>query len=177
MSRRFTLCRHMGSHCIMWHAARSTVHCVYTNLWHTAHTPQCCWAHLTVNFLVCVWVCVCEYARWRIYICAMTHVRMCHDSSIYVSWLLHIYVPWFFCECAPGLIHTCALTHSYMCHVASICVLWLIYTNFMTHPRIKICDMPHMYMHHNSSIYVPGLIHMCAMTHSYMSYNASTYVP
>jgi len=65
-----------------------------------------------------------------------------HDSSTYVTWLIHM----------------CDMTHPHMWHDSSTCVTWLIH----------ICDMTHPYMWHDSSTCVTWLIHICDMTHPHV---------
>jgi len=58
-----------------------------------------------------------DHSRGFIHMCHMTHSYGCHDSFIWVPWLIHM-----------G-----AMTHSYRCHDSFICVPWLIHIGAMTH--------------------------------------------
>ena len=56
----------------------------------------------------------------------------------------------------------CEITHSH----SFKCVTW----------RIRICDMTHSYVWHDSFIRVTWFIHKCTMTHSYVCHDSFIYV-
>ena len=106
---------------------------------------------------------------------AKTHSHVWRDSSICVSWLIHIRAMIHFshphlanalwhdaCICVPWLILMCDMTPSHVCHDSFSCVPQLFH----------VCAMTHSHMCHNSPI------HMCAMTHSdaYMCYHSFVFV-
>jgi len=100
-------------------------------------------------------------APWLIHKWAITHIYMCHDSFIYVPWLIDVMydIP------LPHMKH-CTMTHSYMCRDSFIYVPWLVHICAMTH-RCNVWHtfVAHASLHHDSFICVPWLIRMCAMTH------------
>jgi len=61
-----------------------------------------------------------DLSRGFINMCHITHSYGCHDSFIWVPWLIHM-----------G-----AMTHSYRRHDSFICVPWLILIGAMTHSHI-----------------------------------------
>jgi len=85
------------------------------------------------------------HVTWLIHICDRTHPYVWHDSFIHETWLIHM----------------CDMTHSYMKYDLFICVTWLIHT----------WNMTYSYVWHDSFILEIWLIHMCDMTHSYMKYD------
>ena len=85
-------------------------------------------------------------------------VRTSHDSSIYVSWLIHMchdinihfFFKWRTCLNLSGVLeywYARVMTHLYMCHDSFIYVPWLIYVCTMTHSNIDHCEswLIHMY--------------------------------
>jgi len=48
------------------------------------------------------------FVTWLVHIRDMTHLYTLHESFIYASWSIHIYMAW--------LIHMCDMTHSYVSH-------------------------------------------------------------
>jgi len=73
----------------------------------------------------------------------MTHSCVWHDSSICVTWLIHM----------------CDMTHSYECQDSSICD-----TTQFPGGREKKRHQCYWYMWHDSFIWVPWLINMCDTT-------------
>ena len=70
--------------------------------------------------------------------CAMTQTQdVCHDSSICMTWLIHM----------------CDVTHPYVWHDSFICVTWLIH----------VCDMTHPYMWQDA----PALPHLQSLSHTF----------
>jgi len=72
---------------------------------------------------------------WAYIICDMVHSCVWHDSSIWVTWLIHM----------------CGITHSWMWRDSFICVRWLIYKRDWTHPctwlwLIHVFDMTNPYL-------------------------------
>jgi len=119
------------------------------------------------------------YVPWLIYICAMTHLRMHHDSFEYwPRWVMtHPYVchdiyAHFFFEWRTCLYINLSGALDYWYARSCMC-----HDSFIYVPRlIHICAMTHSYMCHDSFIYVPWLIHICAMTHSYMCHDSSIFI-
>jgi len=96
--------------------------------------------------------------------CGMTHSYVWHDSSICVTWLIHMcdmthsYAwPWINLPLLLLWSAICDMTHPYVWHVTLICVTW------------------HTHMWHDSFICVTWLIHMCDMTRSYVWYDSFKY--
>jgi len=58
---------------------------------------------------------------WLIYMCAMTHSYVCHDSFI----------------CVPWLIRMCAMTHLDVCHDSFVCVPLIGMPWVMAHIRMS----------------------------------------
>jgi len=92
-----------------------------------------------------------------------------HDSSIYVTWL----------------VHTCDTTHSHTWHDSFIHVTWLVDIRDMTHNFIwrniandianDILYTPHPFIHVTRLIGVCD-IHVCDMTYSYIWYDLFIYL-
>jgi len=96
-----------------------------------------------------------------IHTCAMTHPKVCNDSSTNRSWLIYmcdmtLYVWYDPVIRVPWLIHMCAMTHPHVCHDSQVLGC------------INMCDMTHSPVCHDSSISVPWLFHKCAMTHPHV---------
>ena len=85
-----------------------------------------------------------------LYVCAMTHSHVCHDSFICVPWLIYmcamtrscVFSAWLTGEIAlasglPQLtsLHTCDMTHTCVCHDSFICVTWLTHMCATTHSQ------------------------------------------
>jgi len=106
---------------------------------------------------------------WLIHMCDMTHPYVWHDSSICVTWPIHTWHDSFICH----------MTHSY--------VTWLIHVSEMTHCKrgmvtgqrrhalrrcgaggtLHVWDMTYPYVWHDSFTCVTWLIHVWGMTHYY----------
>jgi len=120
------------------------------------------------------------YVPWLVYMCAMTHPCVCHDSFICV----HVCdSPWSRC------CDICAMTLIYVCHDSSMYLSRFVHTRacvwFPPPPWPHCCNMcaaNHSYMYmtlmyvfldsfvrvHYSFICVPWLVCTCAMTQSCM---------
>ena len=108
--------------------------CTYTYT-HTKSYTQLQWIRTTHP---CVWHDSSMCVTWLIHVCDMTHPCVWHDSSMCVTWLIHV----------------CDMTHPCVWHDSSMCATWLIHACDMTHPCVR----------HDSSMRVTWLIHVCDMT-------------
>jgi len=70
-------------------------------------------------FAMCVCY-ICLLNIFAIYMCAMTHSYVCHDSFTYVPWLIHVCHDSFMC--VRWLIHVCAMTHICLLYTFAIYV-------------------------------------------------------
>jgi len=112
--------------------------------WVMAHMCQGAYIHF---LLICILM-----AQMLIYICAMTHLHLCHDSFSSVPWLLsaYIHVSWHTCE---------SVTRDSLRHNSNR-------ADFLKNWIEREIDA----MRHDSFICVTWPIHVCDMTHSYMSF-------
>jgi len=91
----------------------------------------------------------------------MTHSYVWHDSSICVTWLIHMFDMTHSYDssiCVTWLIHMFDMTHSYVWHDSFICVTW----------RIHMCDMIQSYVWLDSFICVPWLFHTWDKAYTYV---------
>ena len=88
------------------------------------------------NVLFDWYVCI-LWATWLIHMCDTTHVCVCHDSCIRVTYVC--------------LYAVCDMAHLYGCHDSYTRVPWLIYVGDMTH--VSVC--------HESFICVTWLMYVC----------------
>jgi len=101
----------------------------------------------------CAMACVFIFVIQLIYLCAMTHLFVCHDSFILCHNSLIL---------VPLIMHTCDV-------VWSMCVPWLIYMCAMT--PLYVQNDSFIWWHdsfilcHNSLILVPLIFHTCDVTH------------
>jgi len=85
---------------------------------------------------------------WLIHICGMTHSRVWHDSFICETWLMHacdMRVTWL--DIMDDMTHSCVCTtRQYARHDPSMCVTWVIHV-WLDHSyawlRIQMWDMTH----------------------------------
>jgi len=85
--------------------------------------------YVYIYMYVCECVCLCKMGWWCVCmavscmchdVCVMTYPFACHDSSMCVSWLIHVRV----------------MTHSYVSHDSYMRVSYLIHACVMTHSRV-----------------------------------------
>jgi len=151
--------------------------------------------HMTHSYVYHVWHDSFIRVPWLVHTCDMTHWDVCHDVwcvslvlRICDRWHMHSHVSLDPFTSLTWLLHVSCMTHSYLWHDSFLSVTWLIPVCDMTHSDvcltssightavwpfmcvtcfIHVCGIPHWYLSHTSSTYVPWLIHMCGMTHSY----------
>jgi len=111
----------------------------------------------------------------------MCHDSLCHDSCIYVPWLMHIKYP-------MTNVHSCktrgrsdSCLHRMGGYGSYIHVQWLIRIKYtMTHVCLwKNSVRSDSSIHRMGAgylIYVPWLVHIHAMTHAYMCHDSFIYV-
>jgi len=101
---------------------------------------------------------------WLIYVCAMTHSYVWHDSFICVTWLIHM------CYMSNISTHSC-VTYQLMCvsqHINS-CV-WVM-SNISTHSHIN--ESCHTYESTHS--HINESCHTYESTHSHINESCHTY--
>jgi len=91
------------------------------------------------------------YVSWLIDMCVVTHSYVWYGSSTCVTWLVLIpslSLPW--CDWRAGvswLPHMCVMTPSYVCHESVICVSWFVYM-YTVSWLIQIYTMAYSYVYH-----------------------------
>jgi len=107
-------------------------------------------------------MCDLPVARWYMWLVHVSLVRVCYDSLLSVTWL----------------IHTRDMTHSYTWHDVFIYVTWLIRICDVTCLQIKELEQmgypPRSYLWHDSFLYVTWLMHVFDMTNSYVCHDSFT---
>jgi len=83
------------------------------------------------------------------YVCTMTHMcapwLICVHHDLHVCTMTHM--------CAPWLI--CVHHDLYVCTMIDMCAPWLM----CVHHDSYVCTMTHLYLFHDSFVFVPWLIH------------------
>jgi len=121
--------------------------------------------------------------------CDVTYLRVCHESSACVTWLIcardvthlctgrvsFVRVPWLIYLCwhvwkitreMSVIFFEVAMTHAVVWRDAFMWVRW----------RIHVCDMTHVYVHLDRIVGVTCLLHVCDVTHANMWHDSFTCV-
>jgi len=123
----------------------------------------------------------------------LCNLFVCCDSSICVSWRIHMYdtphflewcdavrfrsVTWLTCLCVVAHLYVwrdafvCVtwlrdMANLFVCHDSSICVVWRIHVCDM--PLLYLCAVTRSYVWHDWRVWMSWLIHIFCMTHLYV---------
>ena len=148
---------HMNASCQIYEWVMSLIRHVTCVTWmnespHMSHVRWC--DHLTCDVNdMSQWHVTCEVTQ-SCHVPSRTHSYVWHDSSIYVTCLVHM------CDsfiCVTWRIRMCGMTHSYVWRDSFMYVTWLIH----------MCNVTHPHVWRDSSIHGTWLIYTCDTTHSY----------
>jgi len=123
------VCRRVFAYIYMSHSNTGRNHICATNAYFFVNIYKIyLWVYVTcvhVCWHTFIWLTQTQdeviYAPRLIHLCVATHLYVCHDSFICVTWLIHV----------------CDMTHSYVWHDSFICVTWLIHLCAMTHSSMR----------------------------------------